>query len=54
MEGGSSGEEGGGDASKNAWYIKMIDEPPGPLYVAYGVKETGEVGGKGMGGLSRT
>eukprot|EP00624_Nannochloropsis_granulata_P005386 evm.model.NODE_38104_length_17421_cov_32.336834.5 len=52
--GGSSGEEGGGDASKNAWYIKMIDEPPGPLYVAYGVKETGEVGGKGMGGLSRT
>ena len=25
----SSGEEGG-DASKNLWYIKAIDQPPGP------------------------
>ncbi len=31
---GGSGEDGGGDASKNSWYIKMLDEPPGPQYVS--------------------
>ena len=24
------GGEEGGDASKNAWYIKLVDQPPGP------------------------